>query len=48
MVALTAQTLPADLQRMRAAGFKDCITKPIDIARLDALLAHVEPWRTPV
>jgi len=48
VVALTAQTLPADLQRMRAAGFKDCITKPIDIARLDALLAHVEPWRTPV
>ena len=47
VVALTAQTLPADLQRMRDAGFKDCITKPIDIARLDALLAHVEPWRTP-
>jgi hypothetical protein len=37
VVAVTAQATPDDERRARAAGFADCITKPVDIARLDAL-----------
>ncbi len=39
IVALTASALPDDLVRCREAGMNDVLTKPIDGARLGAMLA---------
>ncbi|MDP3086560.1 MAG: hybrid sensor histidine kinase/response regulator, partial [Rubrivivax sp.] len=39
VVAVTAQAMREDERRARAAGFADHIAKPIDVARLDVLLA---------
>jgi PAS domain S-box-containing protein len=40
-VALTANAMPADVERIRAAGFEEHITKPFDVA---ALLARLRDW----
>jgi signal transduction histidine kinase/CheY-like chemotaxis protein len=37
-IVLTADAMPATLQRAKAAGVVDCLTKPIDSARLLALV----------
>jgi PAS domain S-box-containing protein len=39
IIAVTAHTLPAELQRFRAAGMDGCLTKPISSADLAAVLA---------
>jgi CheY-like chemotaxis protein len=38
VVAVTAQAMPGDMQRAADAGFDDYLSKPIDIARLDAIV----------
>jgi CheY-like chemotaxis protein len=38
VVALSANAKPDDLARGHAAGFDDYLTKPLDVARLLALL----------
>ncbi|TSE25875.1 Virulence sensor protein BvgS [Tepidimonas sediminis] len=47
VVALTANALPGDVQRGRAAGFDDYLTKPFDVPRLlqriDELLQQRRP-----
>jgi PAS domain S-box-containing protein len=43
LIALSANALPADIARARAAGFDDYLTKPLDVARL---LAEIDR-RTP-
>lgn len=40
-VALTANAMPADVERVRAAGFDAHITKPFDV---EALLAQLRAW----
>jgi CheY-like chemotaxis protein len=40
-IALTQRVLPGDRERTLAAGFDRCLTKPIDIDELRALLAEV-------
>jgi PAS domain S-box-containing protein len=46
VVAVTANALPCDIERGRAAGFADYLTKPLDIAklldRIDRCLANTE------
>ncbi len=44
--ALTADVLPEHISRFREAGFTDVLTKPVDWARLRALLDEL-PVRTP-
>jgi CheY-like chemotaxis protein len=41
IIAVTAHTLPAELERFRAAGMDGCLTKPISSADLAAVLATV-------
>ena len=43
IVAVTADILAEDAQRYRAAGFDDCLSKPIDAARFDAMLSRLLP-----
>ncbi|WP_157548589.1 ATP-binding protein [Piscinibacter sakaiensis] len=38
VVAISAHAMPADIERGKAAGFDDYLTKPIDVTRLLALL----------
>ena len=38
VIALSANAMPADLRQAKAAGFADYLTKPLDIARLLAVL----------
>ncbi|MBP6900284.1 MAG: PAS domain S-box protein [Burkholderiaceae bacterium] len=38
VVAVSAQAMPSDLERGRAAGFADYLTKPLDLKRMLALL----------
>jgi len=45
VVAVTAYAMPADVDRGRAAGFADYLTKPLDIGRLLATLDRL--LRTP-
>lgn len=40
VVALSANALPADVERGLAAGFADYLTKPLDFTRLYAVLEH--------
>ncbi|RSZ57701.1 response regulator [Massilia atriviolacea] len=41
IVALTANVMPEDVARYLAAGCSDCLGKPLDMARMDALLARL-------
>lgn len=41
IVALTANIMPEDVARYLAAGCSDCLGKPLDMARMDALLARL-------
>ena len=43
IVAVTANINAEDAQRYRAAGFDDCLSKPIDCRRFDAMLARFLP-----
>jgi CheY-like chemotaxis protein/anti-sigma regulatory factor (Ser/Thr protein kinase) len=38
VVAISANAMPSDLARGRAAGFNDYLTKPLDLARLQAVV----------
>lgn len=38
VAAITANAMPRDLQRVHAAGFDECLTKPFDMRRLLAIL----------
>lgn len=40
VVALSANAMPADVERGLAAGFADYLTKPLDLGRLHAVLAQ--------
>ncbi len=47
-VAVSANAMPQDLVRGRAAGFVDYLTKPLDLLRLQAALQAVLPgWSAP-
>jgi len=41
VLVLTADALPATAARLRAAGAADCLTKPLDVAALNAALDRV-------
>ena len=43
VVAVSANAMPADIERARVAGFDDYLTKPIDFDRLRALLQRFGP-----
>jgi PAS domain S-box-containing protein len=43
VVAVSANAMPDDLARARQAGFDDYLTKPLDLARLRAVVQ--QPWR---
>lgn len=40
VIAITANAMPNEIERGKAAGFADYLTKPLDIARFLALLDH--------
>jgi signal transduction histidine kinase/CheY-like chemotaxis protein len=46
LVALTGYGQPEDRDRSRAAGFDDHLTKPLDLAALDAIVARVSLIRS--
>lgn len=47
-IAVSANAMPQDLARGRAAGFVDYLTKPLDLQRLQAALQAVLPgWSAP-
>jgi CheY-like chemotaxis protein len=41
VVAVSADAMPADVQRGRQAGFDDYLTKPVDLGRLLATLQRL-------
>jgi signal transduction histidine kinase/ActR/RegA family two-component response regulator len=41
VVAVTAQAMPDEVRRVKAAGFDDYLAKPLDLARFDALLERL-------
>ena len=41
VVAITANAMPRDIERGKAAGFVDYLTKPLDVARFNAMLDRV-------
>ncbi len=44
IVGLTAHALPEEQMRLQQAGMQDCLTKPLRLAKLDAILArHLVP-----
>ena len=43
LVALTGYGQPADVERARAAGFDEHLTKPLDLAALSRVLADLAP-----
>jgi PAS domain S-box-containing protein len=40
VIAITANAMPRDQARVRAAGFEDCLTKPFDVRRLLQVVAR--------
>ena len=40
IVAVTADIFAEEAERYRAAGFDDCLSKPIDVVRFDAMLSR--------
>ncbi|HEU0066548.1 MAG TPA: PAS domain S-box protein, partial [Sphingomonas sp.] len=46
IVALTADALPERRRFYDAIGLTDFLTKPIDVPRLEAMLAGIEPFRS--
>lgn len=40
-VAVTAQAMPADVRRVREAGFDDYLSKPLELRRFDELLVQM-------
>lgn len=47
VVIVSADALPGTAERLRAAGAHDYLTKPLDVARVLALLDHFAPSTTP-
>jgi hypothetical protein len=48
-IAVSANAMPQDLARGRAAGFADYLTKPLELQRLQAALQAALPgWNAPV
>jgi len=45
VIAVTANALPRDIERGQAAGFADYLTKPLDLARFQEMLARHLPGR---
>ncbi|TWA62356.1 PAS domain S-box-containing protein [Azospirillum baldaniorum] len=43
IVALTANAAPADIESYRAAGMDEALSKPLDLAKLDAALSRFLP-----
>lgn len=43
IIALTANVMPEDRERYRAAGCNDCVAKPVDFAELGRLLSGMLP-----
>ena len=43
VVVLSADALPETIERLRAAGANDYLTKPLEVARFLALLDHIAP-----
>lgn len=41
VVAITANAMPRDIERGKAAGFADYLTKPLDIAQFNSVLDHL-------
>ena len=46
-IAVSANAMPQDVARGRAAGFADYLTKPLDLQRLRAAMAAVLPAWAP-
>ncbi|CAO3372548.1 response regulator [Azospirillum argentinense] len=47
IVALTANAAPADIESYRAAGMDEALSKPLDLAKLDAALSRFLPPPAP-
>lgn len=47
IIALTAHAMAGDEEKARAAGCDEYVTKPVDIARLFAVLGHYLGGKTP-
>ena len=48
VIAVTANAMPRDIERGRAAGFRDYLTKPLDIARFHRVIQqHLNTAPTP-
>ena len=45
IVALTASAMPEELEACKRAGMNDCLTKPVSLAALKAVLHRVEHYR---
>ncbi|MDP1920593.1 MAG: ATP-binding protein [Myxococcales bacterium] len=45
VVALTASAMPEELEACKRAGMNDCLTKPVSLAALKAVLHRVEHYR---
>jgi signal transduction histidine kinase/ActR/RegA family two-component response regulator len=45
IVALTASAMPEELEACKRAGMNDCLTKPVSLQTLKALLHRVEHYR---
>lgn len=45
VVAVSANAMPKDLERGRAAGFADYLTKPLDVVRLQQLVLDMVPGK---
>jgi len=45
IVALTASAMPEELEACKRAGMNDCLTKPVSLSALKAVLHRVEHYR---